>query len=341
MEYLYCEKMNRQLCFNGSYIYACTVGNNTKSNSNLIIKENYNGEPIDAEQFFVEREQIKLDAKNGKIPENCEGCHYLQLRDWDNVAADRKIDYILISNYKRCNSRCIYCISRTDYNPKKDKNPETYNIIPVIKDMIDKGYVSEDTKFDFAGGECTLYPYFEELLTLLINSGIKNIIIHSNAIIYSKAIENGIKTGMVSLCVSTDSGRKRTHEKIKGVRTYDKVWKNIKKYNKSKSQQANNSVSVKYIVVENVNDNEKEIYDWLRKVKKSGIKTVRFNADNDIFIKYQNDKNYNHPYLAKIIVLTEFFVKCAQVYDIKYELDYNVDAAYKMLNIKKPDCFGY
>lgn len=329
--------MNRQLCFNGDYIYACTVGNNTKSNSNLIIKENYNGEPIDLELFFDEREKIKQDAKDGKIIENCEGCHYLQLRDWDNIATDRKIDYILISNYKRCNSRCIYCISRLDYNPKKDKAPETYNIIPVIKDMIEKGYVFEKTKFDFAGGECTLYPDFEELLLLLINSGIKNIIIHSNAIIYSKAIEKGIKTGKVSLCVSTDSGSKRIHEKVKGVKTYNVVWKNIKKYNKSKSSENNNVVSVKYIIVENINDNIEEIDKWLKKVKNSGVNTVRFNADNGIFIKYQNSKDCNSAYLAKIVVLTEFFVQRAKFYGISYELDYNIDAAYKMLNIKLPD----
>lgn len=337
MEYLYCEKMNRQLCFNGDYIYACTVGNNTKSNSNLIIKENYNGEPFDIEQFFVEREQIKKDAKNGKIVENCEGCHYLQSRDWDNIGTGRKIDYILISNYKRCNSRCTYCISRSDYNPKKDKDPETYNIIPIIKDMIEKGYVTADTKFDFAGGECTLYSNFEELLFLLINSGIKNIIIHSNAIIYSKAIEEGIKTGKVSICVSTDSGEKKTHEKVKGVKTYSKVWHNIKKYNQVKPENGDNTVSVKYILVEKINDNPKEIESWLKKVKSIGVKRVRFNADNDIFIKYQSSNEHNHPYLAQIIILTEFFVKRANFYNIEYELDYNIDAAYKMLNVKMPN----
>ena len=336
MEYFYCEKMNRQLCFNGDSIYACTVGNNTKSNSNLIIRENYNGEILDLGKFFSEREKIKQDAKAGIILENCQGCQYLQLRDWDNIGTDRKIDYILISNFKRCNSRCIYCISRNDYNPKKDKEPETYNIIPVIKDMIDKGYITENTKFDFAGGECTLYPNFEELLTLLLNYGIKNIIIHSNAIVYSKAIENGIKSGNVSICVSTDSADKKTHEKVKGVKSYKKVWNNIRKYNKAKVKD-NNTVSVKYIIVENVNDNEKEIEKWLKKVKKTGIKTVRFNADNEIFIKYQDDKNYNHPYLAKIVILSEFFVKKAKDCNIKYELDYNVQAAYKMLNIRMPE----
>ncbi len=336
MEYLYCKQMNNRLCFNGDYIYSCTVGNNTKSNSNLVIKEKYNGELFDLEKFFDEREQIKCDAKNGKIVENCEGCHYLELKDWDANGSSRKIDYILVSNYKRCNSRCIYCISRSDYDPKIHKDSDTYNIIPVIKDMIDNGYVTADTKFDFAGGECTIYPHFEELLLLLISSGIKDIIIHSNAIIYSKAIEEGINAGIVSICVSTDSGDRKTHERVKGVKTYSKVWDSIKKYNKSLPLNAKNSVSTKYIIVENQNDTEKQIDAWLKKSKSVGVKEVRFNADNDIFIKYQNSQSHNHPYLAKLIVLSEYFVQRAKFYNIKYSLDYNIDATYKMLNVKMP-----
>jgi len=337
MEYLYCEKMNNQLCFNKDYIYACTVGNNTKQNTNLIIREKYNGEILDLEKFFDEREQIKENAKNGNILESCQGCHYLKLEDWDKVENRRQIDYILISNYQKCNSRCIYCISRIDYNPKEINIPETYNIIPVIKDMLAKGYITQDTKFDFAGGESTLYPYFEELLSMLINFGIKNIIIHTNAIIYSKAIERGIQKGIVSICVSPDSATKKTHEKVKGVKTYDTVWKNVKKYNATKEKFSKNTVSLKYIIVENVNDNETEIDLWLKKVKSVNVKNIRFNADNNIYIKYQNKSEFNHHYLAKIVVLTEYCAERAKFYNLNFTPDYNIHAAYKMLNIKLPD----
>lgn len=327
--------MNNQICFNKDFIYACTVGNNTKQNTNLIIKEKYNGELLDLEAFFDEREKIKENAKNGELPETCEGCHYLRYEDWDNIPNSRKVRYILVSNYQKCNSRCIYCISRMDYNPKEKYVCETYNIVPVIDDMFKKGYVTEDTIFDFAGGECTLYENFEELLSKLINYGVKDIIIHSNAIIYSKAIEEGIKKGVVSICISPDSATRKTHKKVKGVDTYNIVWDHIKKYSRANSK--GDAVCLKYIIVEGVNDNKEEIELWLKKVKSLKIPSIRFNADNTIFINYQNNSEYNHHYLANIVVLTEFCAERAKFYGIKFRADYNVEAAYKMLNIKLPD----
>ncbi len=327
--------MNNHLCFNGNRILYCTTGNNTKSNSNLTIKENFDGSDFDINEYFDNTEKLRNDCKKGNIINNCEGCHYLLEKDWDENTFERKIKYILISNYRACNSKCIYCISRSDYNPKNIKN-DTYNILPVIADMINKKAITKDTKIDFAGGECTLYPYFEELLQLLIQADVKDIIIHTNAIIYSKAIELGIKKGIVSICVSTDSGTRKIHEKVKGVKTYNTVWNNIKKYRKAEGKTLDNKVCVKYILVENINDNEKEIEEWIKKAVRNNINILRFNADNDIFIKYQKNDNNNHPYLAKIIVLSEFFVKTAQKYNVKYILDYNIDAAYKMLNINMP-----
>ena len=203
--------------------------------------------------------------------------------------------------------------------------------------MIDKGYVTPDTRFDFAGGESTIYEHFEELLNLLLKSNIKNIIIHSNAIKYSNAIENGIRKGVVSLCVSTDSATSRMHKKIKGVKTYYQVWGNIKKYRKAQPKNSLNKVSIKYIVVKNVNDNKTEIEKWIKKAKANKIETIRFNADNDFFIHDQKDLNYNHPYLAYLVTLCEFAVEKAKEYNIKCYPDYNMHAAYKMLGIRIPN----
>ena len=336
MNYLYCKQMNNQLCFNKDFIYACTVGNNTKQNTNLIIREKYNGELLDLEAFFDEREKIKENARNGEIIETCQGCHYLEMKDWDKVENNRKIGYILVSNYQKCNSRCIYCISRVDYNPREKYVCETYNIVPVIEDMFKKGYVTQDTVFDFAGGECTLYEKFEELLSKLIDFGVKEILIHTNAIIYSKAIETGIKKGVVSICISPDSARRSTHKKVKGVDTYNTVWDNIKKYSKANALRQGDAVCLKYIIVEGVNDNKEEIELWLKRVKAFKIPSVRFNADNNIFINYQNRSEYNHHYLANIVVLTEFCAERAKHYNLIFKPDYNVEAAYKMLNIRIP-----
>ena len=334
MAYHFCFQIDRQICFNREHLQSCTVGNNTKNQSLLFIKKNYNGELIDWDKFFEEREAIKQDCKNGKMLENCEGCHFLEMKYWDEVNTKREFKQVQISHYLRCNSKCIYCENHTPYNPK-DKTPDTYNSVPVIEDMIKRGYINENTHMDFAGGEPTLYYKFEELLSLLIDNKIKNIIIHSNVILYSKAIEKGIKEGYVSLCVSIDAGSKQTHEKVKGVKSFDTVWKHIKKYAKVKNPLMKNRIELKYIIIPDVNDTEEEIELWINRAIKAGVNNLVINADNNIFIKQHNEEEKQRM-LNRVVELSDFFVKKVREKNIRYRTEFNVNSAYRLLNKNIP-----
>ena len=84
-----------------------TTGNNTKNQSLLFIRENYNGEYIDWDAFFDEQDKIKESAKNGIFPDICIGCHYLKNKEWDNIDVPRVFKDVMISHYLRCNSNCI------------------------------------------------------------------------------------------------------------------------------------------------------------------------------------------------------------------------------------------
>lgn len=330
MQYQFCFQIDRQICFNREHLQSCTVGNNTKNQSLLFIKENYNGELLDWDKFFEEREAIKQDCKNGNMLKNCEGCHFLETKNWDCINTKREFKTVQISHYLRCNSNCIYCGNHTQYNPK-DKTPDTYNSVPVIEDMIKKGYINQNTHMDFAGGEPTLYYKFEELLSLLIKSDIKNIIVHSNVILYSKAIELGIKKGYVSLCVSVDAGSKGMHEKVKGVKSFDKVWKHIKKYAKVKNPLMKNHIELKYIIIPDLNDSEKEIELWIERSIKAGVNNLVLNADNNIFIQ-QHSEEEKTKILKRVVELSDFFVKKVREKNIRYRTEFNVNSAYKILN---------
>ena len=330
MKYKFCYQIDRQICFNREHLQSCTVGNNTKNQSLLFIKENYNGEEIDWNSFFEEREAIKQDCKHGKILNNCEGCHFLEEQEWDCINTKRVFKTVQISHYLRCNSNCIYCGNHTEYNPK-DKEPDTYNSVPIIKDMIDKGHITTNTNIDFAGGEPTLYYKFEELLTLLIKNDIKNIIVHSNVILYSKAIEEGIKKGYVSLCVSVDAGSKQMHEKVKRVKSFDKVWKHIEKYAKAKNPIFKNRIELKYIIIPDVNDSEKEIELWIDKAIKAGVNNLVLNADNNIFINTYSQEEKERM-LKRVVDLSDFFVKKVREKNIKYRTEFNVNSAYIIQN---------
>ena len=334
MKYQFCFQIDRQICFNREHLQSCTVGNNTKNQSLLFIKENYNGEPIDWNKFFEEREAIKQDCKNGKMLANCEGCHFLEKKEWDSINTKWEFKNVQISHYLRCNSNCIYCENHTLYNPK-DKTPDTYNSVPVIKDMIEKGFITPNTHLDFAGGEPTLYYKFEELLSLLIENNIKDIIVHYNVILYSKAIETGIKKGYVSLCVSIDAGSKKTHERVKGVKSFDKVWKHIKKYAKAKNPLTKNRIELKYIIIPNVNDTKEEITEWINRSVQAGVDNLVLNADNNIFIKDHSEER-KMEMINKVVELADYFVEKVREKNIRYRTEFNVNSSYRLLNREIP-----
>lgn len=75
--------------------------------------------------------------------------------------------------------------------------------------MIDKNLISDSATIDIAGGEPTLYYKFNEALEMLLSINIKNIVIHTNGILYNKIIEKGIKNGKINLIVSIDAGTKK------------------------------------------------------------------------------------------------------------------------------------
>ena len=179
--------------------------------------------------------------------------------------------------------------------------------------MVKNNILKKDGLMDFAGGEPTLSPYFEKTLNLFIDKGFVNIVVHTNAIKHSKAIEKGIKKGIVNILVSIDAGSKQVHEKVKGVPSYDKVWKNLKAYAKAQ-QSPFRQVKAKYIIVPGMNDSKEEIDLWLKKCCEAGIKYVVLNLDFNWL-----SENINNPDI-KLYELMKYTQEKAQDLDIVCEL---------------------
>jgi uncharacterized radical SAM superfamily Fe-S cluster-containing enzyme len=68
------------------------------------------------------------------------------------------------------------------------KNSELYNLVPVLKDMIKKEIIKKDGKIEFAGGEPTIYKWFNEALKIINKNKVEHIVVNTNAIIFSKEI---------------------------------------------------------------------------------------------------------------------------------------------------------
>ena len=238
-----------------------------------IIYENFCQENIDWNEFFKITGAVRERFRNGDIIDECKNCIGFECKEWDQ---ENYIDQFLLTPWHACNSKCIYCGVHSDIETAN--NTVDYNVYNLVKNMIKNNILKRDGVMDFAGGEPTISPYFEKTLDLFIDNKFLNIVVHPNAIKYSKAIEKGIKKGTVNILVSIDAGSKEVHQIVKGVDSYDKVWENLTIYAKAQKSPFR-QVKAKYIIVPGVNDSEQEIDIWLQKCSAIGIKYVVLNLD--------------------------------------------------------------
>lgn len=238
-----------------------------------IIYNNYHGEKFNWRKFWDAKKKLREDAKKGIYLPECKDCMCLGERDWEK---ENYIDRILLTPWIACNSRCVYCNAPVETEVLE--NTTSYKILPVMKDFIKRKIFSADANIDFAGGEPTIYPEFEDLIDLFIKNNINDIVVHTNAIKYSEKIEEAIKKGIMRILISVDSATPEMHKTIKQVDTYEKVWKSIEKYSKAQEEGAR-SVRLKYIIVPGINDNKEELTKWLLKSKSLGINYVALNVD--------------------------------------------------------------
>ena len=331
-----CDNLNTSICFNGKSngITFCTLTNATNGIGWPKVSANvFDGKKINWEKFFDERAKEIEKIQNSCERNECKNCQLITNEEYTD---DRKIHYVLLSPWQVCNSNCIYCLGHV--NPKSPLLPnyksfykeyvEPYDMLEIIKDMIKNNVLSENAELDFAGGEPTLYPKFDKLLNFLLDNGFKNIIIHSNNIQYSKAIERGVRENAVTLMISIDAGTKKCHEKVKRVKSFDKVWKNFKTYSKARTKDYSMRLCTKYVIVPDVNDSKCEIEEFIKQSKRNGATQVALNVYNQLL----NEMNYQEELLIKLLELSDFWIEKAKEYELPYLLFPNIQVVYNKLN---------
>lgn len=343
MEYLSCHYVNHCLGFNDSRIVYCTLGNQSRGKQYAVLKENYNGEPIDWEKLLDKIEADKESNRQGNLIESCKDCMMLRVRDWDSEVPPRKFKYVLFSNWYACNSACRYCwkdgkdflIRDVEKNSVINEH-DTYDIIPIVKDLISKDLLTEDATIDFAGGEPTMYYKFNEALKLFVDAGVHKIIIHTNAIIFSPEIERAVSEGIAELLISVDAGTKKVHEKVKRVVSYNKVWENLERYCKAKKPENTNKVRSKFVIVPGYNDSENEILRWVKKSMAIGVSELVLNADDCMYMEEKPDEEK----FWCVKNLTDYFIETVKKYDCRYHLYSNAINAYTTLGLDIPQFCG-
>lgn len=291
-----------------------------------MLRGDYHGEKLDWAGIFEQKRAMRLVQRNNKIYHKCQGCILLREDEWDD--ADY-IDRLLLTHWINCNCKCIYCPAVSDEDLKA--NNKHYNIVPVLEDMCSKEILRKNAFISIAGGESTIYPEFEDMLHLLLDYGCDNILVNTSGIKFSPAIAKGLEECKLQLTISVDAGTKETYEKIKQVKTFEKITENLQKYSDAQITDKERLCS-KFIIVPNVNDNKFEIENWLKLTKELGIRHSSIDVDWQWV-----QKNYSKLLrYGKIYDLILFAQKIAEQENLHIRFDERAAIIRKMFRNNKP-----
>ena len=272
---------------------------------------------VDWKEFF----ELKSKQKNEKInsEQACKDCIYLH-KDWDLNHEGSYVSVFQIAHWNKCNSNCIYC------SPENNSGDKYFNCFELIKSLFEYeggAYIKDCNHVSFLGGEPTLLPEFEDLISLFVSKNFK-IIIHSSGIKFSETIYKYLSSGQLRVVISPDSAFENTYKKIKRVDCFDKVWENLRKY--VSVQKNSDNVKVKFIIVPGINDSFEEVDCFLDKVKEIGASYVIW----DIEGFYSSKNNYFAPHIQ---MLLQYAAAKTQEYKMQYEFYSIAQKFLKSLNV--------
>lgn len=215
------------------------------------------------ERFLADRADIS------NIIENCIGCSYLTNTSNPNST---KINFIEIAHWFECNCACFYCSNRADSHLKITDSQvcAKVDIVPYLKKLKELDLIDENAHVSFVGGEPTILKEFSDLIDIVVENGCSASLL-SNGILYDKNIVRAMNVNdNTYLTVSLDCGCSETFKKIKQVDKFDEVITTLSKY-VAECKNVDNII-LKYIILENCNDNVQEIEMFIEKLSKIGIK---------------------------------------------------------------------
>lgn len=199
------------------------------------------------DKFHYEVMEIINGLKSGALT-TCNGCSML-VEDWWEI--NPRVEMIsLASGFKDdvCNCRCIYCdASRLLESVENSK----YSVFDACS------FFGSDKRFDNASiiindGEFTLNKHQKELLNICQKKRWP-VTLYTNGTHISKEVLSFMKKCDTTIVCSLDAGTRETFKKIKGVDLFDKTVENLKKYSE------NGYIVLKYILLRDINDTEKDV----------------------------------------------------------------------------------
>ena len=272
-KYLSCRHLERGMVFNpGRVITACCMNPATGLVPELVP---FNGPDFSVDAMLRSREHMINRHKAGDIAKECQRCPRLTEGEWSAAEMGTyAIDDVTVAPFSSCNIRCNYCytVTNPDQTSPLSKAPR---VLPVFEELIKRKLLAPHATVRFSGGEPTLSPEFEPLLTLLNDYGVRSIV-YTNATKRSAAIIEALKRDRVELILGIDAATVGVYKAIKKMNYNEKVWKVVAEYCAAMKPDAENRVWAKFIFCL---ENYREATHFVQRAEAAGAKYVYYDFD--------------------------------------------------------------
>lgn len=195
-------------------------------------------------RVYITKKELKNILNNNIFPKDLE---YLK-KDNLNIKFTRLtkkvenmfsfFDIFYLELTRACNLKCIHCLNNSGIKQKDELTKE--DLLKLIKNFSSHGV----QEIRFTGGEPLLFNGIYDLIRFATEEGICTSL-GTNGTLVTKEVAKKLKeSGLKKVVVSID-GNKKTHDKIRGKKNYQKAMKGLKYLQKNGINVRVNSVIMK------------------------------------------------------------------------------------------------
>lgn len=237
--------------------------------------------------------------------------------------------HVRIKPTNRCNHNCYYCCYRNknlhlnQLFDERDKIPPD-RMKEIIFDLRKMGVGAVTFS---GGGEPLVYPYIKGAIKDLLDSRIK-VALLTNGSLLKGEVAQILSRYAAWVRISMDAADAKTYAKIRGVELgeFDKVCDNI--YNFAKKKRRRCQLGVNFIVTK---DNYKDIYKFLKIMKKLGVDHVKI---SEAVLYTDRGKNKKHYHRMLGLIKRQIKKGVSELSDSRFSIIDKVDNF-----VTKVDCY--
>jgi sulfatase maturation enzyme AslB (radical SAM superfamily) len=231
----------------------------------------YAGGEVPCDRVRAARDELRRRNQTGEDT-LCKGCRFLRKRRW--TASPYLVRHVTIGHYTPCNFRCCYCY-RNAYSSEESArlNRPSYRAGESVTSLFSQGAMAPDSTAWLTGGEPTLFVDFDELMEALMAHGVRTTV-GTNCARISDKISRGLRSDLVEVLCSVDSGTREKFREIKGKDEYDRIWATLAHYAACNGS----NVIAKYIVMDE-NASEIEARAFVDQCRSIHVRKISISRD--------------------------------------------------------------